>query len=524
MALPPEVHSALLSSGPGPGAVLAAAGTWNSLSAEYAEVAAELGEVLGAIEAGVWEGPSAQSYAAANVPYLAWLAQASADSAVAAAQHETVAAAYVTALAAMPTMAELAANHAVHGVLVATNFFGVNTIPIALNEADYARMWVQAAATMSAYQAVAGSAAASVPPTPVAPAILKSEAAAGVADSSDPLDPWGPAHTWTDPVLEGIAQVLRSVGVNWEPASGTINGLPYTAYVNPATGLYWVKNTVTLIQEVNYVLFNFPTNPEVALLLLNPATLSTFLIAHPLVAIELGVAIGSSLTAPWAGLSALSALAAIPWPTGSPLPLDVLPQAVADPGPVTTVPNLHVVGLPGSVPATGAPAAAPPASVPGGASPPAPAPAAPAAMGFFPAVVGFGGGPGVGFDSTNRTGSGARAQAKSPASDSAAEESAARRSSRTRRRRKAQLHDHGYADMNVEVDAQWAPPTGGGSLASDGSAGALGFEGSVVKHDVRQAGLTTLAGDSFGSAPTAPLLPGSWTGQPSEVKDPDAQP
>ncbi|WP_264074118.1 PPE family protein, partial [Mycolicibacter minnesotensis] len=272
----------------------------------------------------------------------------------------------------------------------------------ALNEADYARMWVQAAATMSAYQAVAGSAAASVPPTPVAPAILKSEAAAGVADSSDPLDPWGPAHTWTDPVLEGIAQVLRSVGVNWEPASGTINGLPYTAYVNPATGLYWVKNTVTLIQEVNYVLFNFPTNPEVALLLLNPATLSTFLIAHPLVAIELGVAIGSSLTAPWAGLSALSALAAIPWPTGSPLPLDVLPQAVADPGPVTTVPNLHVVGLPGSVPATGAPAAAPPASVPGGASPPAPAPAAPAAMGFFPAVVGFGGGPGVGFDSTNR--------------------------------------------------------------------------------------------------------------------------
>jgi PPE-repeat protein len=444
---------------------------------------------------------------------------------VAAAQHETVAAAYVAALAAMPTMAELAANHAVHGVLVATNFFGVNTIPIALNEADYARMWVQAAVTMSTYQAVAGSAAASVPPTPPAPAILKSEVSAGAADTSDPLDPWGPAHTWTDPVLEGIAQVLRSVGVNWEPASGTINGLPYTAYINPATGLYWVKNTVTLIQEVNYVLFNFPAHPEVALLLLNPATLSTFLIAHPLVAIELGAAIASSLTAPWAGLSALSALAALPWPMGSPLPLDGLPQVVAAPAPaVTAVSNLHVLGLPASVPATGAPAAAPPASVPGGASPPAPAPAAPAAMGFFPAVVGFGGGPGVGFDSTNRTGSGTGAHAKSPASDSAAEASAARRSSRTRRRRKAQLHDHGYADMNVEVDAEWAPPTGGGPLASDGSAGGVGFEGGAIKHAVREAGLTTVAGDSFGSAPTAPLLPASWTGQPSEVPDPDAQP
>ena len=170
MASPPEVHSALLSSGPGPGSLLAAAGAWTSLSAEYASAA---GELTCAVGRGAGRGVGGSERGAVR-------GRARAVSGVVDAGQRQQRRAWLlsTRSPRRPTpprwrrcrrLPELAANHAIHGVLMATNFFGINTIPIALNEADYVRMWIQAATTMGTYQAVSGTALASAPRTTAAP-------------------------------------------------------------------------------------------------------------------------------------------------------------------------------------------------------------------------------------------------------------------------------------------------------------------------------------------------------------------
>jgi PPE-repeat protein len=152
-ALPPEINSARMYSGPGSPPMLAAAAAWDGLAAELSSTASLYQSVIERLAGEGWLGPASASMAAAVTPYMTWVSLTGAQAEHAAAQASSAAAAYEAAFAATVPPAAVAANRAQLAALVATNFLGQNSAAIAATEAHYGEMWAQDAAAMYAYAA-----------------------------------------------------------------------------------------------------------------------------------------------------------------------------------------------------------------------------------------------------------------------------------------------------------------------------------------------------------------------------------
>lgn len=159
---PPEINSARMYTGPGLASLLAAAGSWDALSAELASTAESYESVLAGLDL-QWRGAAAESMAYAAARYMSWLQATAEQTKQTAMQARTAAAAYEQAYAMTVPPPVIAANRTLLASLAATNIVGQNTAAIADTEAQYADFWAQDAAAMAGYSVSSRAATTQLP-------------------------------------------------------------------------------------------------------------------------------------------------------------------------------------------------------------------------------------------------------------------------------------------------------------------------------------------------------------------------
>jgi PPE-repeat protein len=161
-ALPPEINSGRMYSGPGSESMILAAATWGELAAQLDNMAADYHSTTSKL-ARQRPAPAAGVMSQAAASQIRWLKMAASRAGHAAAQAKAATNAYESALAAMVPPAVIAANRTQRTSLAAANSLGQAGGAIADAEAEYEQMWAQDAAALYNYAAASAAACQMAP-------------------------------------------------------------------------------------------------------------------------------------------------------------------------------------------------------------------------------------------------------------------------------------------------------------------------------------------------------------------------
>lgn len=258
--LPPEINSARMFAGAGPGPLLASASAWDALAADLAGAASSFDSVVSGLTSGMWTGPASLSMAAAAAPYVGWLNAAATQAEAAAAQALAAATAFETAQAATVLPAAVTANRVRLMTLIATNFLGQNTPAIAMTELEYLEMWAQDVAAMVGYHAGAMSVAATLPSFSAPPAGLAGLGAglgnilSSLVSSVLSLLPVGGLAGVAGQIQTVIAGIPAALSGGFSPLPATLSAMPMTSLASVGqVGMYPASMVVSPMMSLAQV-------------------------------------------------------------------------------------------------------------------------------------------------------------------------------------------------------------------------------------------------------------------------------
>jgi PPE-repeat protein len=281
-ALPPEVTSALIHSGPGAESLIEASGAWQRLGTSLEESAGINAATLSSL-ADAWHGPSAAAMTQAVEPFLTWLRTTAQQCQQMAVAVQDAIAAFNSARSSVVPVASVSANRTRLTQLLATNRFGINLPAIAETEDEYLDMWANNSGAMSRYEAASAQATT-------------------LPKFSSPLAITNPAGTAAQASAASAATTSATPGATITPASilasiqAAAAGDPVNlGLTDPTTGYFGLFN-----QYVNqFISSGFPIN------LLSYAAQNTSAQALQTVGGDIGTGLSEGQSALGAGAGAL---------------------------------------------------------------------------------------------------------------------------------------------------------------------------------------------------------------------------